>query len=297
MSGFVLTGMGLLFFYLYYHQKQNRKREKQKLQEQIVVQERMASLGMLTAGIAHEIKNPLNFISNFAKINNRLVSDLINDLELSPEQWFPRKLPLIKDRLKNLQQNSADIELSGQDINRIVLAMMDHSRGSSDALRLSDLNDLIEKNLNLTYQSYRASFPDLVVQVRKELDANLPAIEIFPQNIARALVNIMSNAFYALNVKHQKLPDFEPEIVIASVARSQFVEITIRDNGPGIPAELVQKIFTPFFTTKPTGHGNTGLGLSISYNIIVQEHHGKLEVESEPGKSTTFRILLPKGKE
>ena len=295
--GFVLSGIGLMLFLMYYRKKRNREHEKRKLQEQIVVQERMASLGLLIAGIAHEIKNPLNFISNFAKINNRLVSDLISDLELDPSLWFPRKLPVLKDRLKNLQQNSADIETSGQEINRIVLAMMDHSRGSSNAIRLTDLNDLVEKNLNLTYQSYRATSPDLIVDIRKELDSNLPEIEIYPQNIARVLVNILSNAFYALNIKHWESPEFKPEIVVSTHASAQFIEITIQDNGPGIPAELIQKIFTPFFTTKPTGHGNTGLGLSISYNIIVQEHQGILEVESEPGKFTVFRIALPNKRE
>lgn len=293
-SGFVISGMGLIFFFLYYRQKRNRAREKQKLQEQIVVQERMASLGMLTAGIAHEIKNPLNFINNFARINNRLVENLINEIELAPTEWYPQKLPLIKDRLNSLQQNSKDIETSGEEINRIVLAMMDHSRGTSDALRLTDINDLIEKNLNLAYQSYKASQPDLVVQIRKELGSELPEIEVYPQNIARVIINILSNAFYALNIKHQKLPDFEPEIEVTTTAHPRCVEITIQDNGPGIPVELMQKIFTPFFTTKPTGSGNTGLGLSISYNIIVQEHRGKMEVESESGMFTRFRIELPR---
>ncbi|TNE60291.1 MAG: tetratricopeptide repeat protein [Bacteroidetes bacterium] len=294
ISGFILSGMGLLFFFLYHRQKQNRLLEKQKLQEQIAVQERMASLGMLTAGIAHEIKNPLNFISNFARINNRLVGDLISEMEQEQSQWYPRKLPLIKNRLKSLQQNSEDIESSGAEINRIVLAMMDHSRGTSDALRLTDINDLLDKNLNLAYQSYKASQPDLVVHIQRELDPELPEVEAYPHNIARVIINILSNAFYALNIKHQKYPEFEPEILLTTITHPRSIEIIIQDNGPGIPAELVQKIFTPFFTTKPTGNGNTGLGLSISYNIVVQEHNGKMEVESEPGAYTRFRIILPR---
>lgn len=294
ISGFVLSGMGLIFFYLYFRQQGVREHEKQKMQEQLVVQDRMASLGMLTAGIAHEIKNPLNFISNFAKINNRLIGDLISEFELDHAQWYPRKLPLIKDRLRSLQQNSADIETSGDDINRIVLAMMDHSRGTSDTPRLTDLNELIDKNLNLAYQSYKSSQPDLVVDIRKELDPDLPEVEVYPQNIARVILNILNNAFFALNIKHQKTPKFKPEIKLSTVGNPRHIEITIQDNGPGIPAELIQKIFTPFFTTKPTGAGNTGLGLSISYNIIVQEHRGILEVESEPGTYTRFRIKLPR---
>ncbi|MCB9345671.1 MAG: tetratricopeptide repeat protein [Lewinellaceae bacterium] len=294
ISGFVISGICLLFAFLYYQQMKRRRDEKQKLQDQIVVQERMASLGMLTAGIAHEIKNPLNFINNFARINKRLIGDVMAQFDENTLQLTPSKLPQIQDRLKSVQQNSEDIETSGEEINRIVLAMMDHSRDTSDVRRVTDLNDLIDKNLNLAYQSFKASQPDLVVNIQKELDPELPEIEVYPQNIARVIINILSNAFYALNVKHQDFPEFKPELKVSTITDDQFIGITIQDNGPGVPADLVQKIFTPFFTTKPTGSGNTGLGLSISYNIVVQEHRGKMMVDSDPGMYTRFRIELPR---
>lgn len=294
VSGFTVAVMLLLFLIVFYRLKQAKEREKRKIQEQLLVQERMASLGMLTAGIAHEIKNPLNFINNFAAVNKRLIAQVLQEIEQHPGSWPPRTLPYVLDRLHDLKQNSADIEASGREINRIVHTMMDHSRGTSDALRLIDLNELTEENINLVYQSYRATHPDFQIQIEKQFDPDLPKIELYPHNIARVLINILSNAFYALNLKHREFPDYEPQLRVSTNSSPEFVEVIIRDNGPGIPAEMQQKIFTPFFTTKPVGMGNTGLGLSISYNIVVHEHHGKLKVTSNPGEFTQFEIILPR---
>lgn len=294
VSGFAMAVLVIVFLILYFRLRQAREREKRKIQEQLLVQERMAALGMLTAGIAHEIKNPLNFINNFARVNTQLIAEIMLEIDRHPTSWNPRTLPFVLNRLHNLEQNSADIETSGKEINRIVHTMMDHSRGTSDAIRRIDLNELADENINLVYQSYRATHPTFQLQIEKRFDPDLPEVEMYPHNIARVLINILSNAFYALNLKYEELQTFKPALVISTVTLPDSIELRIRDNGPGITAELQQKIFTPFFTTKPVGLGNTGLGLSISYNIVVHEHHGKLEVKSEPGEFTEFSMVLPK---
>lgn len=294
-SGFTIAVFTILFLVVYYRLRQAKERDKRKIQEQLLAQERMASLGMLAAGIAHEIKNPLNFINNFAGINRRLIAEITAEFDRNPTSWSPRTLPFVKSRLHDLDQNSADIETSGKEINQIVHTMMDHSRGTSDSLRLVNLNELAEENINLVFHSYRASHPDLQVQILRQFDPELPKVEMYPQNIARVIANILSNAFYALNLKHQESPGFQPCLTVSTRALPGNVELRIRDNGPGIPAELRQKIFTPFFTTKPVGLGNTGLGLSISYNIVVHEHRGKLEVDSVLGGYAEFRVLLAGG--
>ncbi|MCB0531690.1 MAG: hypothetical protein H6574_08500 [Lewinellaceae bacterium] len=294
LAGLSIAILVILFLIVFYRLKQAREREKRKIQEQLMVQERMASLGMLTAGIAHEIKNPLNFINNFAGINKRLIAEIQAEIDKDPTSWSPRTLPFVQGRLHDLEQNSTDIETSGKEINRIVLTMMDHSRGTSDSLRKMDLNELVEDNVNLVYQSYRATHPDLQIHIDRQFDPVLPKAEIYPHNFARVIINILSNAFYALNQKHGEFPDFKPCLTVVTRNLPDAIALSIRDNGPGVPAEVMGKIFTPFFTTKPVGLGNTGLGLSISYNIIVHEHKGKLEVDSEPGMYTEFTIVLPR---
>jgi len=292
LFGFIAALLIILLILVYYRQKQSKELEIRKVQEQLLMQERMASLGMLTAGIVHEIKNPLNFINNFAGVNRRLVTEMLTVMKHDPPDDHTRFLQGMTQRLHDLEENSKDIETSGKEINHIVHTMMDHSRGITNSVQLVDLNELTEENIKLVYQSYRADHPGLQVRIVNDLDPDLPKIEIYAHNIARVIINILGNAFYALNLKQEMTSDFVPCLEVSSRSFPDGVELTIRDNGTGIPPELQEKIFKPFFTTKPTGLGNSGLGLSISYTIVVHEHHGKLEVESEPGAFTLFRLVL-----
>lgn len=265
-----------------------------KTQDQLIVQEKMASLGQLTAGIAHEIKNPLNFVNNFAEGSIELTEELSATLNKSKDDLKTEDLEELEDITNELKQNAVDILENGKRADSIVRSMMDHARDSKGEYRSTDINALLEENINLAYHGYRANNSSFNMSITKNFDDSLAPVEIVQSDIGRVLLNIISNACYAVNEKQKKEDEsYIPELNITTKSVNGDVELRIRDNGPGISQEIREKIFTPFFTTKPTGDGNTGLGLSISYDIIVHQHHGKLEVESKTGEFTEFTIRLP----
>jgi len=265
-----------------------------KTQDQLIVQEKMASLGQLTAGIAHEIKNPLNFVNNFAEGSVELVNEVLEEIDKYQSKIETDEYQNIKELLSDIRQNVIDIHDNGKRADRIVHSMMDHARGTKAEREMVNLNTLIDENINLAYHGYRAREVSFNMDIKKQFDDSQPMVEVIPQDIGRVLLNILNNACYAVHRKVQELGEgYSPKLSVSTNSTNGEVEIRIRDNGRGIPSDVRKKIFEPFFTTKPTGEGNTGLGLSISYDIIVQGHNGKIEMESEPGEFTEFLIRLP----
>lgn len=252
-------------------------------QARLVQQEKMASLGALTAGIAHEIKNPLNFVNNFAALSRELVDEL--DDETDPEE--------IQAILADLKMNAAKIEEHGKRADGIVHSMMQHARAGSGEREAVDLNALIAEHIALAYHGKRAQIPDFNVEIEQDLDAAVGEVEVVPQEIRRVLLNLVGNAFDAVRERAGSINGpYTSTVTVTTRRMGHAVEIRVADNGPGIGKEVRERIFEPFFTTKPTGQG-TGLGLSLSYDIITQGHGGTLAVESTPGHGATFVITLP----
>ena len=269
-------------------------------QKQLIVQEKLASLGQLTAGIAHEIKNPLNFVNNFAVLSVDLAKELDETLEANQDKKVAEIIAEIKAILASLQLNADKITYHGKRADVIVKSMMEHARGASGQREPTDINQLLDSAVNLVYHGLRAQNASFNVTIEKEYDATVGRLEVVPQDLSRVFLNIVNNACYAAyqkktaNSKEQTANnDFTPTLAVATKKFADKVEIRIRDNGNGIPKEIRDKIFNPFFTTKPSGQG-TGLGLSISYDIVVQQHRGEIAVDSEEGKFTEFVIRLPK---
>jgi signal transduction histidine kinase len=263
--------------------------EKKRLKDKLLVQEKLASLGSLTAGIAHELKNPLNFITNFAALSKEIGEDLNRELS-KPDPDHAE----IADLLRTLQENLDRVESHGRRADRIVRGMLMHSHGKPGKREPSDVNSLVEEALSLAYHGMRAQDSSFNVTIEKKLAENLPPVPVIAQDISRVLVNILNNAFYSTEEKKNTAgPDYSPVIRAATADLGDSIEIAFEDNGAGIPPQIAQKIFDPFFTTKPAGAG-TGLGLSISYDIVVRAHEGSISAESEPGKFARFRIVLPK---
>ena len=245
-------------------------------QQQLIQAEKMASLGELTAGIAHEIQNPLNFVNNFSDLNEELLAEAETALAGGD-------LNEVHGLLQNLKENEVKIKNHGQRADAIVKSMLQHSRTSSGEKEPTDINVLCDEYLRLAYHGLRAKDKNFNADLRTEFGPNLPKIRVIPQDIGRVLLNIINNGFQAVQgVKN-------PVISISTKHSGDQIEITIADNGPGIPDEIKDKIFQPFFTTKPTGQG-TGLGLSLAYDIV-KAHGGEMEVESERGAK--FMVRLP----
>jgi signal transduction histidine kinase len=262
-------------------------------QDRLVQTEKLASLGQLTAGIAHEIKNPLNFVNNFAALSAELTDELNEvlkpaDLAENIREEVDELTGLLKDNLQKVVQH-------GKRADSIVKNMLLHSREGSGEHRPADINALLDESLNLAYHGARAEKPQFNVTLQREFDELAGMVELFPQEITRVFLNLISNGFYAVSKRKTENggTDFEPLLFAATRNLGDTVEIRIRDNGTGIPAEVKEKMFNPFFTTKPAGEG-TGLGLSMSHDIIVKQHGGRIEVETEPGQFTEFRIVLPR---
>lgn len=296
LSAIGLIAAGLIIFILvqYYRLKRRTTEEKIKTQRQLLMQEKLATLGQLTAGIAHEIKNPLNFVNNFAKVSADLSDELEETLEDNKSKLEGEDYDLMLEVVSDLKENSEAISQNGQRADRIVQSMMDHARGESGKRQEIDVNHLLRENFNLSYQGFKGLAKGFYVEYQEQLQSKMPALKVIPQDFSRVLLNIFNNAHYALEEKRQKLGEsFVPTIKVTTESKGGEVTIKIRDNGPGIPEEVKKKIFNPFFTTKPTGQGNTGLGLSISYDIIVQVHEGKLDVNTREGEFTEFVIKLP----
>ena len=262
-------------------------------QDRLVQTQKLASLGQLTAGIAHEIKNPLNFVNNFSDVSVELVDELEEVLARVTAEDDNRAE--ISELTATLRGNLSKIVQHGRRADSIVKNMLLHSREGSGNIRLVDINGLLEESLNLAYHGARAEKQGFNVALERSFDPAAGEAEVFPQEISRVLLNVISNGFYAATKRKTDFGDdfFEPTLVAGTKSLGDRVEIRIRDNGTGIPPEVREKMFNPFFTTKPAGEG-TGLGLSISHDIIVKQHSGSIEVDSKPGEYTELRIILPR---
>jgi two-component system, NtrC family, sensor kinase len=262
-------------------------------QDRLIQTEKLASLGQLTAGIAHEIKNPLNFVNNFAALSAELTDEL-NDA-LKPAVLDETIRAEVDELTGLLKDNLGKVVQHGKRADSIVKNMLLHSREGSGDHRPADVNALVEESLNLAYHGARAEKPQFNVTLQRDFDPDAGMIEAFPQEITRVLLNLISNGFYAVAKRKAEDSDaaFEPVVSAATKGQGDHVEIRIRDNGTGIPPEVKEKMFNPFFTTKPAGEG-TGLGLSMSHDIIVKQHGGTIDVDTQPGAFTEFTILLPR---
>ena len=261
-------------------------------QANLIQAEKMASLGQLTAGIAHEIKNPLNFVNNFAELSRELLGELKEAVDSAPDGTRAEDLD---ELMTTLDGNLAKIAEHGRRADGIVKSMLLHSRGGSGERRQSDLNALIEEALNLAFHGARAQDQSFNVTLERDLDPSIGPLEAVPQDLTRVFLNLFGNAFYAVNKRRREGSEtaFAPILTITTRNRGDEIEVRVRDNGTGIAPEIRDKLFQPFFTTKPTGEG-TGLGLSISYDIVVQEHGGSIAVDSQPGEFTEFILRLPR---
>ncbi len=267
--------------------------ELRTAQDRLVQTEKLASLGQLTAGIAHEIKNPLNFVNNFSGVSVELIDELQETL--SRVKADDKTRGEIAELTDTIRGNLDKIVQHGKRADSIVKNMLLHSREGSGEHRPIDINSVVEESLNLAYHGARAEKQGFNITLERSLDPAAGQVDVFPQEITRVLINLISNGFYAAT-KRKGLADadgYEPMLTAATKSFGDQVEIRIRDNGTGIPPEVKERIFNPFFTTKPVGEG-TGLGLSISHDIIVKQHAGRIEVDSEPGEYTEFRIILPR---
>ena len=268
--------------------------ELRRAQDQIVTQQKLASLGELTAGVAHEIRNPLNFVKNFSESSSELLTELQEVLEESGDSLSEDQRGLIKEISDDLNENMERIQNHGDRANRIVHDMLMMSRGSGE-FQHTDINRLVEEHSRLAFHSARATDSDFQLDLQYDLDPNMGEMEVIPQDLGRVFLNMVSNACYATNEKRAAVAEnggsFFPALQLTTRRLEDTVQVSIRDNGSGMPPDVIEKIFNPFFTTKPSDQG-TGLGLAIS-NDIVREHGGVIQVTSEPGEYTNMLIELP----
>ena len=276
-------------------QKENLQEIVEELkatQDQLIQSEKMASLGELTAGIAHEIQNPLNFVNNFSEVSMELIEEMAEELEKGDKE---EAMAIAAD----IKQNLEKIRHHGQRADGIVKGMLQHSRASSTTKEPTDINKLADEYLRLSYHGLRAKDKSFNAHLETHLAPGLPLANLVPQDVGRVLLNLFNNAFYAVQQKQKAIGgNFKPTVEVSTSApppakgAAPMLVITVKDNGTGIPDEIKEKIMQPFFTTKPTGEG-TGLGLSLSYDIVVKAHGGKLDIESKEGEYTIFTIKLP----
>jgi two-component system, NtrC family, sensor kinase len=260
--------------------------ELKATQQQLIQSEKMASLGELTAGIAHEIQNPLNFVNNFSEVSSELIDEMSEQLK--------------KGNAEDAEAIAAEIKMSLEKINfhgkradGIVKSMLQHSRSSTGKKEPADINALADEYLRLAYHGMRAKDKSFNAAMKTDFDENIGLVKIIYQDIGRAVLNLITNAFYAVNEKKKLNPNgYEPTVTVTTKKTGDKVEIVVKDNGTGIPQKALDKIFQPFFTTKPTGQG-TGLGLSLSYDIVTKGHGGEIKVETRDGEYTCFSIILP----
>jgi two-component system NtrC family sensor kinase len=286
----------MIFLYRQFHNNRKTLRSLRATQRQLIMAEKMASLGELTAGIAHEIQNPLNFVNNFSEVSAELVVEMKQELAVG--SW-----KLAGEIAEDIRQNLDKIQHHGKRADAIVKGMLQHSRSSTGQKEPTDINALADEYLRLAYHGLRAKDKDFNAVMKTDFDESLGKINIIPQDIGRAILNLITNAFYAVNEKKKQMDsdlsalsnltgqkDFEPTVSVSTKKLEGKVEIKVADNGNGIPESIKEKIFQPFFTTKPTGEG-TGLGLSLSYDIV-KSHGGELKVESKIGEGTEFSVNL-----
>jgi len=256
--------------------------ELRRTQEQLVQQAKLASLGQITAGIAHEIQNPLNFINNFSSLSKELAEEVVT-AQSKEEQT---------EILSDLKLNLTKIEEHGQRADKIVKGMLLHSRSTKGEVQPTDFSALADQSVNIARGSFSNTYPELEIEISKVLPSGLPLISIIPQEISRVLINIIDNALYAVNQRTKKsVKEYRPEVKVEVKNSNGFVSIIVWDNGIGIPAANMDKIFHPFFTTKPTGQG-TGLGLSTGYEIV-KSQGGEIKLESRENEFTVFTIEFP----
>ncbi|MBP9104198.1 MAG: GHKL domain-containing protein [Chitinophagaceae bacterium] len=270
-------------------QKTNKVLEKtlsdlKSTQTQLIQSEKMASLGELTAGIAHEIQNPLNFVNNFSEVNQELISEMIEEVEKG-------NTAEVKAIAKDIKENEEKINHHGKRADAIVKGMLQHSRSSSGVKEPTDINALCDEYLRLSYHGLRAKDKSFNAKFETDFDNSIGNINIISQDIGRVVLNLLTNAFYAVDEKKKSgIENYEPTVSISTKKINDKIEIRVTDNGNGIPQKVLDKIFQPFFTTKPTGQG-TGLGLSLSYDIV-KAHGGEIKVETKEGEGTAFTIQL-----
>jgi signal transduction histidine kinase len=298
----IITGILIVTFLLYRNNQHKQKaysllqKQKKELettlgelkntQKQLVQSEKMASLGELTAGIAHEIQNPLNFVNNFSEINQELLTEINEEIEKG-------NFDAVKTIFKDVNDNEAKINHHGKRADAIVKGMLQHSRSSSGKKEPTNINALADEYLRLAYHGLRAKDKSFNAKMVTDFDPTIGNVNVITQDTGRVILNLITNAFYAVNEKKMKgIEGYEPTVTVITKKDGNKLFITVKDNGSGIPEKVKEKIFQPFFTTKPTGEG-TGLGLSMSYDIITKGHGGELLVYSEEGKETEFKIILP----
>jgi len=293
----LLVGIGVLLLLAIIFYRNNRQKHKAKIkieqaydhlkatQQQLIQSEKMASLGELTAGIAHEIQNPLNFVNNFSEVSNELIDEMNNELSKGDME----EARIIAGDIK---QNLEKINHHGKRADAIVKGMLQHSRSSNGVKEPTDINALADEYLRLAYHGLRAKDKSFNAAMKTDFDESIGNINIIPQDIGRVILNLINNAFYAVDEKKKSgVNNYEPTVSISTKKTNGSVEIKVNDNGNGIPQKVLDKIFQPFFTTKPTGQG-TGLGLSLSYDIV-KTHGGELKVETKEGEGSVFAITLP----
>ncbi len=261
----------------------------QSTQKQLIQSEKMASLGELTAGIAHEIQNPMNFVNNFSEVSNELIDEMTEELEKGDVEEA-------KAIASSIRQNLQKIAHHGKRADSIVKGMLQHSRASSHQKEPTDVNKLADEYLRLAYHGLRAKDKSFNAELITDFDPNLPIASIVPQDIGRVFLNLLTNAFYAVQDRKKKEKvsgtPFKPTVKLSTSTDQEFITIKVEDNGSGIPEQIKEKVMQPFFTTKPTGEG-TGLGLSMSYDIVVEAHGGTIKINSEEGEFTEFTITIP----
>ncbi len=295
-------GLFLLLIFILWRNSRNRKKanillqqQKEKVettlselkstQAQLIQSEKMASLGELTAGIAHEIQNPLNFVNNFSEVNKEMIDEATEEIDKG-------NITEVKNILNEIKDNSEKINHHGKRADAIVKGMLQHSRKDTGIKEPTDINKLADEYLRLSYHGYRAKDKNFNADIKTDFDESIDIINIVPQDIGRVLLNLYNNAFYAVAEKmNPKVEGYEPTVFVSTKGINGRVELSVKDNGNGIPQKVIDKIFQPFFTTKPTGQG-TGLGLSLSYDII-KAHGGEIKVETKEGEGTAFKIYLP----
>jgi len=260
--------------------------ELRSAQDRLVTQSKLAALGELTAGIAHEIQNPLNFVNNFSEINKELIGEM-------KEEIISGNVNEVRSIANNIENNEDKIIFHGKRADTIVKSMLQHSRGTSGVKQLTDINELCDEFFRLSYHGLRAKDKSFNATMKTDFDSSLEKINVVPQDIGRVVLNLISNAFYGITErKKQGEPGYEPTVWLNTRRINGQVEISVRDNGTGIPQKVLDKIYQPFFTTKPAGEG-TGLGLSLAYDIVTKVHGGELKVETKEGEGSTFIIKLP----
>jgi signal transduction histidine kinase len=265
---------------------QETLQELKTTQAQLIQSEKMASLGELTAGIAHEIQNPLNFVNNFSEVTAELIEEMEEELNKGDKE---EAIAIAAD----IKQNLEKIMHHGKRADGIVKGMLQHSRASSNVKEPTDINKLADEYLRLAYHGLRAKDKSFNADLITHFAEGLPEANLVPQDIGRVLLNLFNNAFYAVKEKQRiNGTEFKPKVEVTTLLKGKSLEVLVKDNGTGIPDEIKEKILQPFFTTKPTGEG-TGLGLSLSYDIVVKAHSGKIDIKSKPGEGSEFKISLP----